>query len=412
MQHRLAYVVVTQLDPIPGADRIELAHVRDVTGNDGQFKTIIMKGQYAVGDRAVYIPADSIVPVKLLALMGLEGRLSGHNKNRVKATRMRGVFSEGLLLDFPTAAKYLAELPGAVVVGRINIPPAVDGKVDVSQISVDVDNSVLKAHIATFKVNPGEALGITKYVPEIPVSMSGKVIPILGHAIRYDIENIKWFPNVFQEGEPVAISEKIHGTYLQAGLVYTHTGSDTGLKFQQFYTTSKGLAGKLLAFAPDTENIYTQVARELNLEKILERLAFVNEYADVWIMGEVFGEKVQDLRYGVEGRQFRVFDIAYRVEGDPHVHYCTPAELKDAAFDAGIPIVDFLFTGPYSGQIVSLFTDGMTVTGKGSHIREGVVIRPEFERWDEQLGRVILKSVSEAYLTRKAEAGQEATEYA
>lgn len=48
------------------------------------------------------------------------------------------------------------------------------------------------------------------------------------------------------------------------------------------------------------------------------------------------------------------------------------------------------------------YTSGTeSVSGTGACIREGIVIKPLVERRDETLGRVILKSVSEAYLCRK-----------
>ncbi len=45
-------------------------------------------------------------------------------------------------------------------------------------------------------------------------------------------------------------------------------------------------------------------------------------------------------------------------------------------------------------------TDGATALG-GKHLREGVVVRPATERDSAEFGRVILKSVSGNYLTRK-----------
>jgi hypothetical protein len=48
-------------------------------------------------------------------------------------------------------------------------------------------------------------------------------------------------------------------------------------------------------------------------------------------------------------------------------------------------------------------------------MREGVVIKPLVERRDDSwggLGRVVLKSVSEEYLLRKAKKGEEITDYA
>ena len=45
-------------------------------------------------------------------------------------------------------------------------------------------------------------------------------------------------------------------------------------------------------------------------------------------------------------------------------------------------------------------TDGATALG-GRHVREGAVVKPVTERESPEFGRVILKSVSGDYLTRK-----------
>jgi hypothetical protein len=47
------------------------------------------------------------------------------------------------------------------------------------------------------------------------------------------------------------------------------------------------------------------------------------------------------------------------------------------------------------------------MSGKAVHVREGIVIRPVKERYEHDIGRVILKSVNEAYLLR----GGETTEF-
>ncbi len=35
------------------------------------------------------------------------------------------------------------------------------------------------------------------------------------------------------------------------------------------------------------------------------------------------------------------------------------------------------------------------------HVREGVVVKPLVERWDQEVGRVFLKQPGEGYLLRK-----------
>ena len=45
--------------------------------------------------------------------------------------------------------------------------------------------------------------------------------------------------------------------------------------------------------------------------------------------------------------------------------------------------------------------EGMSVMPKAKHVREGIVIKPTVERYDNHFGRVILKLPGEGYLTRK-----------
>ena len=63
-------------------------------------------------------------------------------------------------------------------------------------------------------------------------------------------------------------------------------------------------------------------------------------------------------------------------------------------------LVPQIYVGPYSKEVVEQYTDGTNIEG-GFNVREGVVIKPVIERRDDELGRVILKSVSEKYLLRK-----------
>jgi RNA ligase (TIGR02306 family) len=50
--------VIDSIDPIVGADAIEVATV-------GGWKIVVKKGEFAVGDLAVYLEIDSWVPTEL-----------------------------------------------------------------------------------------------------------------------------------------------------------------------------------------------------------------------------------------------------------------------------------------------------------------------------------------------------------
>jgi len=74
--------------PIEDADRIELAQVND-------WYVIVKKGEFKVDDFVVYIEIDSLLPSDNPAFDFME-----KYKYRVKTIRMRGIYSQGLIMPF------------------------------------------------------------------------------------------------------------------------------------------------------------------------------------------------------------------------------------------------------------------------------------------------------------------------
>ena len=64
----------------------------------------MQKGVYKTGDLGVYIPEQAVLPEWVISRLGLEGRLAGKAQNRVKAIKLRGVLSQGLI--YPVEARY------------------------------------------------------------------------------------------------------------------------------------------------------------------------------------------------------------------------------------------------------------------------------------------------------------------
>ena len=77
--------------------------------------------------------------------------------------------------------------------------------------------------------------------------------------------------------------------------------------------------------------------------------------------------------------------------------------------DGVLPLVPRLWAGPFDVATVLALAQGTeTVSGRGLHLREGVVVRPAVERFSAELGgRTIAKVVRDAYLTRKGAAEYE-----
>lgn len=86
-QRELAYVVlIDEIIPIKGYDRVELARV-------GGWHVIVQKGQFKVGDPAIYFEVDSKVPSDRECFAFLAKR-----KYKIKTIKMCGVVSQGLLM--------------------------------------------------------------------------------------------------------------------------------------------------------------------------------------------------------------------------------------------------------------------------------------------------------------------------
>lgn len=266
------------LEKHPNADTLSVTMVH------GGYPCIVRTEEWREGDLAVYVPVDSVVPdVPAFAF------LRGHN--RIRAQRLRGIFSMGLLVK-PE-------------------PGMVKGE------------------------NVGERLGITKWEapePGLPGTPRGPGLeaeaPPKGYVIPCytDIEGLRRHRGALAPGEEVVITEKIHG----ANARYMHdgerlwVGSRTELKRE-----SDG-------------NMWWRVARELNLA---EKLA----YAPMRVVyGELYGQ-VQDLKYGVSGFAFRAFDV-FSVEAG---RYLDHDEAFYVAHSLGIEWVPQIYRGPWDSALVS-----------------------------------------------------------
>ncbi|MFE7722593.1 RNA ligase (ATP) [Nocardia rhizosphaerihabitans] len=342
--------------PHPNADRLELAQV-------GLYRAVVAKGQFATGDHALYIPEQAVLPEELIAELGLTGKLAGSQRNRVKAVRLRGEVSQGIVCT----------------------PVALSG-VDLAAAAVE-------------RADFAERLGIVKWVPPIPVSMAGQVEPAPDLVRWIDVENIKRFPYIFNAGEPVVATEKIHGT----ACLLTHIRAD-----DRILVSSKGVGGKSLSLTPSEGNLYWRAIRAHGLDEAARKIASALDADRVGLFGEVYGAGVQDLHYGAsaahdESLGFGLFDIAVDRAGEP-VRWLAHHEIGTllGALGITVPRVPVLYEGPYDADLLLTLAEGTeTVSGAGANIREGLVVRPATERQSPVLGgRAIGKIVSDAYLLR------------
>lgn len=121
---------IERLSPIEGADRIELAFMRDLG-----WQVIVRKGEFNVGEPIVYVEIDSILPKDNTAFAFMENR-----KYRVRTIKLRGTLSQGLILPISVLPKG-EYIPGQDVAGILHIEKYDEYNEKEQNISADERNA-------------------------------------------------------------------------------------------------------------------------------------------------------------------------------------------------------------------------------------------------------------------------------
>lgn len=353
-------VEVVRIDEINKHDNADTLSVTQVKG----WNCIIKTGEFQTGDLAVYVPIDAVIPDRWVEHYQLEYLRNGA---RVRTVKLRGVLSQGLLLTIPEGYAFRE---GQDVAG---------------------------------------AMGITKWEPPAPAYQTQgapnhkatRNRPNPNFTRYCDPENVKQYPTVFHSGDLVCITEKIHGTNFRAGWVSRHWGNGWWARVK------KGLLGwwltdwewcvgsrnvHLVGDNPQfyDGNIYHQIAERYGLKEKCPK--------GYTLYGEIYGDKIQDLTYGLSNGKIDVMFYDMK-KGDQYldwpqfIAYCQVY---------GVPHVPVLWEGPYDPAALSVNTCGPTrVSGAGSQLREGCVVKTLVEENDRHIGRKILKSINPDYLLRK-----------
>lgn len=334
---------IDALEPHSNADTLELATILG-------WQLIVKKGEYQVGDKITYFPPDTMLSPELSDRFGVTDYLS---HGRVRCVKLRGEPSFGL-----------AVTPDDLTweVGQ-----------DVSQFYE----------------------GVSKWEPPLRGTPSSRTLPedcLPEHPLfpRYtSIENMRNYPDIFAIGEPVYVTEKIHGTNTRIGMV-----------------EGELMAGshRMRRKAPESreeclKNPYWYPSTIPGVMHLLEALAACG-HQQVVLYGEVYGSSIQSFHYGEQGTLgYRAFDLL--IDGkylDPY-HFLVQCARHD------VQVVPFYSSTPISFSLprIKALSEGKTtlLPEEKAHIREGVVVKPLVERTDRRLGRVVLKYLSDTYLFDK-----------
>lgn len=339
-------VVTVKLEPCPNSDNLAIVRI------DG-YQVVVRKDDWADGQLGVYIPPDYVVP-EHERFAFLDGNY------RIKPRRFRGNWSEGLLL--PADAGMSAGDDAMAAWGVVRYEPPETG-----EQSESTGSSGKKAKKPWWKRLYYWLRYGRKYRP-LPecTGPKGLLVPV------YDVENIKKFTSVFVPGDPVVITEKIHGA--NARFVFYNGEMHVGSRKQWKRPGSQWHAA--IAWAKTVE------------EACRSRPGLV-------LFGEIYGH-VQDMKYETSPGEVRlaIFD-AYCTQERRYLSWAETAPLREI-----VPWVPVLYIGPFDYDKALSLADGNSSLYKKPHCREGVVIRPVIERYERSLGRAQLKLVSNNYLER------------
>lgn len=362
--YKVPYTKILEINPHGNAERLETATVYG-------FQVVVQKGKFKVGDKVVYIPIDSILAAPLESLLFSPDSKIKLNKSRVRQIRIRGLASQGML------------------------------------ISPDEVRSLVNPDYFKDEQDVGTVLGVTKYEPPVkeiraqtgPKARNKRNPHPLFH--KYNgLGNIKWFPNMFKEGDLVVIQEKLHGTNARASVLPFIANT--------FWKRVKAF----LRLAPATENCYGSNNVDISASASYKGFYGEDVYGKVFndlrvfdklklgetVFGEIVGPGIQkNYSYGLKEHHFILFDVKV-LNADGTQKWLDPMEVWNFAKERGFEVVPWLYEGAFNKEFAYQLTKGASeFNDKSEKVREGIVIKAA-QNYSIEGNKQALKWVSEAYL--------------
>jgi len=361
---KVPLTTIKEIKSHPNADRLEVCTVYG-------FEIVTSKNRYKVGDQVIFVPVDSILSERLEKILFPPESKIKLNKHRVRQIRIRQFPSQGLLIH----------------------PNEIESIVNTKFLKLEQD---LK-----------EILGVQKYEPpeQGPSVTLGKGLK--GHKKlahpdfhQYNgLPNVKWMPDLFQEGEMVVIQEKIHGTNARAAkLPYRANTLFKRIKvwlgiaqeFESLYgsnrvdisnaSTYKGYYG---------EDIYGATFSKIDVFKKLPK--------NFTVFGEIIGPGIQKgYEYGLKEHKFVVFDMK-TLNGDGTQSWLDPKTCKAMSESLGFDFVPVLYEGPYNKALVESLISGPSVFDPNEKVREGIVIK-SMNEYSIEGNKKAVKAINPDYL--------------
>lgn len=354
-------VTITSVIPHPSADRLEICRFEMKGLGETTYEVVTQKGEFQSGQLAGYFSVDCILPLAHPAFAFLSSRLDAAGKThyRLRAARLRGVFSQGLLVPLSKIKGESRELLAA-------------GDPLAELMGVTYHSPVVKG-------------GVTSQTGA-PQKVQKQPCPI------YTVDSLKKMPRLFSEGEMVHITEKIHGTNFRFGWVRRKILGVLPWGWKFVVGSHRVMKGGNQTGHYYGTDLWQQAADSM---KLAEK---TKDYKGYVFYGELYGythngTAIQDLTYGVKpnaGPALAVFDVRNVENGT----WLSPGRRGFILVDIEIPGVPVIDTAVEWNPALLQLAEGKSTLDNGT-VREGIVVEAM------ESPRRKAKFVSQGYLMRK-----------
>ena len=346
-QRELAYAVkVTNITPIVGAARVELAHVNG-------WQVMVKKGEYKIGDLAVYFEIDSKLPeTEPFEFMA-------KYKYRVKTQKfIKGsVLSQGLIMT-----------PAELGLKDVKEGDFLTDKLGVTYYEVEdnirkADNKKLaelkadkfmekwaKEHKFLSKFAFIREWRRKKFLKKY-FAKQKKTGDWPFWVTKTDEERVQNLPALFVDNHKrYFVTEKIDGTST------TFTMAQAPKKKRHAIVCSRNVVFNTPEkenqnYYKDTDgNVYVEMFEKYNINKVLNHILDEHpDYEFITIQGETYGGTIQKRKY-CEDHRFAVFNYIYKKKGEAPVRL-NPGQMYDLIKTINIDLGTNLETVPILGQM-------------------------------------------------------------
>ena len=398
----LAYVVtIDEIRPIPNYDRVEHARV-------GGWWIIVQKGQFNVGDPAIYFEIDSKVPSDKECFAFLEKR-----NYKVKTLRMCKVISQGLLMhaeDFgwkngldadgytliydpkDNSRIWYADDESRFLTKELGVTYADAEDNQRKAPSADKYKKMAQRHPNIFKKPWARWLMKREWGRKLMFVFFGKKKDKKNGwpshiAAKTDVERIQNMIWVLNDKRSYVASEKVDGSSFSA---MAERGKFGKIKY---YVCSRNVVFD----TPDApcfydSNIYFEAWNKYNLKEIITNI--LNDYnlPNVAIQAEVYGDGIQRRDYSLHNGEhhmavFHIVSNGVKFPMDKTVEICEKYGLPH------VPIVDDNYILPDTIDELQAYVEGAQSMIDGKP-REGIVF------YDKETGQQYFKFVSPDFLLK------------